>query len=138
MKHIISALILCALSLSVSAQTVTYSIETTSRPDSFFLVETITQPADGSPRANVQVNYHLMRDTAELTSLQNRLVRDAEEAEKRAVEQARRAQIARAQAAAIQAATRSAFSPSGRLPDEPKPKGKSKKTTIVKDKQKGV
>lgn len=134
MKHIISALILCALSLSVSAQTVTYSIETTSRPDSFFLVETITQPADRS----MQVNYHLMRDTAELTSLQNRLVRDAEEAEKRAVEQARRAQIARAQAAAIQAATRSAFSPSGRLPDEPKPKGKSKKTTIVKDKQNGV
>lgn len=108
----------CSMS-ALAQQTIAYSIETTARPDSFFLVETITQPTDGSPRANVQVNYHLMRDTSELNYLQSRLISAAEEAEARAAEQSARAQIARAQVAAIRAAQQSVFSPPAQPPAQP-------------------
>ncbi len=120
MKQLLAIIALFCSMSALAQQTIAYSIETTARPDSFFLVETITQPTDGSPRANVQVNYHLMRDTSELNYLQSRLISAAEEAEARAAEQSARAQIARAQVAAIRAAQQSVFSPPAQPPAETK------------------
>lgn len=101
-------------------QSVAYSIETTSRPDSFFLVETITQNTDAGPRASVQVNYILVRDTAQLTNLRTRLLQEAAEAEARAADQATKAAVARAQAAAILEASNQAFRPATKATDQPK------------------
>lgn len=93
------------------SQTVTYHIELTARPDSFFLVETIRQPVQGNPRQQEQVTPYLLRDTAELTALRSRLSSEAAEAQKRANEQGARAQLLAAQAAAIEAARQQAFNP---------------------------
>jgi predicted outer membrane protein len=110
---------LCSRAQSTMQQTISYTIETTSRVDSFFLVETITQATTSSPRPSVQVNYYPMRDTASLSNLSARLLQDAVEAENRAAEQTAKAQLARAQAASIEAAKTQAFISVKRVTDQP-------------------
>lgn len=132
----IAAAVLVLPLLCGAQQSITYTIETTTRADSFFLVETISQASDAAPRASVQVNYYLLRDTAQLTNLQTRLIQEATDAEARAAEQTAKALLARAQAASISSAAKQAFSPEKKAPQMPADKPPELKKTPLKKKKK--
>lgn len=142
MKRLVFVLLAIAAAVLVlplfcgAQQSITYTIETTTRADSFFLVETISQASDAAPRASMQVNYYLLRDTAQLTNLQTRLIQEATDAEARAAEQTSKAMLARAQAASINSAAKQAFSPEKKAPQMPADKPPELKKTPPKKKKK--
>lgn len=132
------AALFCALAVAQSGQSVTYTIEKTARPDSSFLVETISIPVPGSPRNQETVSYRLFRDTAELTALRNQLLSASNEAQQRANEQAARAALLRQQADAIHQAQKVAFDPAPvfKGPEQPKPAAEKPKTSTKKSRKK--
>jgi len=83
-KKSITFLLAISGALSVTAQSLSYQIDTLSR-DSFYLVETLTGGTSKEvPRPEIRVAYQLFRDTAEVMRLIEQFEKDAKEAQNEA------------------------------------------------------
>lgn len=79
MRSKIFILLICVLPIIAQSQSVTYSLEWI-RPDSFFLVENISQTFQGSPRPQEVTTAIPFRDTSQLSNFYLRIEAEAKDA----------------------------------------------------------